>query len=227
MPSIRWFAFISAIAGAIAAALTGCASLAPRYKAPPLPVAATYPRDSDPPVAGAGVTPTWRDYFTDPRLQDLIARALRSNRDLRTAVSRIQETRAQYGIQRADLFPTLSAQGFALRSQTIGSNGEGQSWDFSLTQIGLNLSGWELDFWGRVRSLKQEALQNYLASEESRRAVTVSLIAQVAATYYTIRALDERIMLARETIVTRQESFSDLHTPVRRRLHIAAGSDSS
>jgi multidrug efflux system outer membrane protein len=122
-------------------------------------------------------------------------------------VFRIQETRAQYGIQRADLFPSLSADSFTIRSQTIGSTSEGQSWDFTLTQVGLNLSVWELDFWGRVRNLKDEALQNYFASQESRRAVTVSLIAQVATTYYTIRALDERIMLARETIATRQESF--------------------
>jgi outer membrane protein, multidrug efflux system len=132
---------------------------------------------------------------------------LDNNRDLRTAVVRIQETRAQYGIQRADLFPTLSADSFTIRSQTIGSNSAGQSWDFKLTQVGLNMSAWELDFWGRLRSLKEEALQTYFASNESRRAVTVSLIAQVATTYYTIRALDERIALARQTIVSREESF--------------------
>jgi multidrug efflux system outer membrane protein len=191
----------------LAIGLAGCASLAPRYQAPPPPVATTYPNDSDPGVGNAGLSASWRDYFTDPRLQQLIARALGSNRDLRAAVSRIQETQAQYGIRRADLFPTLTSDAFMIRSQTIGSNSAGQSWDFSLTQVGLNLSAWELDFWGRLRSLKDEALQNYLATEESHRAVIVSLIAQVADTYFTIRALDERIMLARETIASRQESF--------------------
>jgi outer membrane protein, multidrug efflux system len=186
--------------------LTGCTSLAPHYTRPPAPVAPAYPDASS--VDGvAAVTAAWREYFTDSRLQELIARALNSNRDLRTAALRIRETRAQYGIQRADLFPSLSANSFAIRSETIGSTSQGQSWDFKMTQIGLSLSLWELDFWGRLRNLKESALQTYLASEESHRAVTVSLIADVAATYYTIRALDERIMLARETIATREESF--------------------
>jgi outer membrane protein TolC len=93
------------------------------------------------PGAGNGsVTVMWRDYYSDPQLQDLIARALESNRDLRAAVLRIRETQALYGIQRADLYPSLGANAFTLRSRTIGSGPDGNTWDFRLTQIGLNLS---------------------------------------------------------------------------------------
>jgi outer membrane protein, multidrug efflux system len=188
---------------ALGTIMAGCAGLAPRYTGPPLPVATHYPDDAGTGPGGVAVTAAWRDYFTDPRLQELIARSLDYNRDLRVAALRIQETRALYGVQRADLFPAVSADAYALRSRVSG----GQSRDFRLSQVGLNLSGWEIDFWGRVRNLKDEARQNYFASEESRRAVTVSLIAQVADTYFIIRALDERIALARQTIASREESF--------------------
>lgn len=188
-------------------AMPGCISLTPRYHTPPPPIAANYPEDAGTSAGGATVATGWRNYFADPKLQQLIARALNCNRDLRTAVLQVEEARARYRIQRADLYPSVSADAALVRSQVGGSALGIQSPKLTIKDVSLNLSAWEIDFWGRLRSLKSEAMETYLASDESRRAVTVSLIAQVADTYFIIRALDERITLARETIHSREESF--------------------
>ena len=105
---------------ALAAALLlgGCASMAPPFDPPPLPVPARYAEDTGP--AGALPAADWRATFTDPQLQALIAQALANNRDLRTAVLRVEEARAAQGIQRADLFPTLGAQAGVDRVNTVG-----------------------------------------------------------------------------------------------------------
>lgn len=196
----------SALGLALTLALAGCASLAPPYQAPALPVAHAYAE------AGAGgeraATLAWRDYFANPRLRDLIARALENNRDLRLAALRVQEARAGYGIARAEQFPTLALGVEDNRALVPGDlNLTGKPLLGSQYQVGLNVSAWELDFWGRVRSLKNAALENLLASEEARRAVAVALVAQVADGYLTLRELDERVQLARDTIASRAESF--------------------
>lgn len=188
-------------------ALAGCASMAPPYTAPALPVAAHYPNDVNQDGAAAAAM-GWRDYFTDARLQDLIEQALENNRDLRMAVLRVEEARATYGIQRTEQFPTIAAQAGSERAHVPA--------DLSLTgkpalssqyQVSLGLASWEIDFWGRVRSLRDAALENYLASDEARRAVTISLVAQVANSYLALCELDERIALARLTIASREESL--------------------
>lgn len=196
----------SLLAAAILA-LAGCTSMAPPHEAPTLPVPARYGGAS----ADAGTTAAdtaWRDYFTDPQLQALIAQALENNRDLRTAMLRVQEAKAAYGIQRADLLPTLGAQAGMERSRVPA--------DLNLTrqpllgnqyQVDLGLASWEIDFWGRVRSLRDAALENYLASEAAHRAVTVGLIAQVANSALALREIDERLELARQAITSREESL--------------------
>ena len=186
--------------------LAGCASMAPPYAPPPLPVAAQYP-ESD--RAGAQAPDiAWQAYFADARLQAMIAQALASNRDIRIAALRVEEARAAYGIQRAEQFPTVALGAEGSRTRVPG--------DLSLTgrpmtsaqyQAGLNVSAWELDFWGRVRSLKDSALQTLLASDEARRAVGVALVAQVANGYLGLRELDERVELARATVDSRAESL--------------------
>ena len=193
---------------ALAAALLlgGCASMAPPFDPPPLPVPARYAEDTGP--AGALPAADWRATFTDPQLQALIAQALANNRDLRTAVLRVEEARAAQGIQRADLFPTLGAQAGVDRSRVPA--------DLNLTrhpllgsqyQMGLGLASWELDLWGRVRSLGDAALENYLATDAARRAVAISLVAQVANGYLALREFDERLVLARQTTASREESL--------------------
>ena len=189
-----------------AALLSGCANLAPDYQRPPLPVPQQYERGVLPGSVPPGAQ--WRGYFTDPRLQQLIAQALESNRDLRVAVSRVAQARAAYGIQSADQLPTLGVAASGQRSLVPA--------DLNLTQrplhanqyqAGIGLPSWELDFWGRVQNLSEAALQNYLASEAARDAATTALIGQVVFSYLDLCDSEQRITLARRTLASRQQSF--------------------
>lgn len=197
-------AMLAALAATLA--LAGCASMAPPYAPPPLPVAAQYP-ETDP--AGAHAPDVaWQSYFADPRLQALIAQALASNRDIRIAALRVEEARAAYGIQRAEQFPTIALGASGSRARVPDDlSPTGRAMTSAQYQAGLNVSAWELDFWGRVRSLKDSALQTLLASDEARRAVGVALVAQVANGYLGLRELDERVELARATVDSRAESL--------------------
>jgi outer membrane protein, multidrug efflux system len=206
---LRCVASLYAMAALLGVA--GC-SLAPDHQALPLPVAVVYPVDTgrQPPAPDGtiAVAIAWHEYFTDPYLQAVIEKALENNRDLRTAVLRVGEARAAYGIQRANQFPSVSANAYDSRERTPADlNTTGQVQTGSRYQVGLGLTTWELDFWGRVRSLKDAALENYLATDEARRAATLSLITQVANAYLTLRELDERSALARQTIASREESY--------------------
>ncbi|MGK5072543.1 efflux transporter outer membrane subunit [Janthinobacterium sp. ZB1P44] len=186
--------------------LAGCASLAPPYAPPPLPVAAQYPETDPAGVQAPDVA--WQAYFADPRLQALIAQALAGNRDIRIAALRVEEARAAYGIQRAEQFPTIALGASGSRARVPGDlSVTGRPMTSAQYQAGLNVSAWELDFWGRVRSLKDSALQTLLASDEARRAVGVALVAQVANGYLGLRELDERVELARATVDSRAESL--------------------
>ncbi len=193
---------------AAAMAMAGCATLAPRYTRPPMPVAATYPEPAPAGPYGATVKTAWRDYFADHRLQQVIALALENNRDLRQAAQRVQEARAVYGIRRADLFPTVDAGANVIRTRLPGDPTlTGPAVNLTYKQVVLSTVGWEIDFWGRLRNLKKAALQEYFATDESRRAVIVSLIGDVADTWFRVRELDERILIARRTVASRAESF--------------------
>jgi len=187
----------------LALLLSGCASLAPRYAAPAPPLAERFEAD------GAGVpVPAWRDYFTDPRLRVLIARALDANRDLRTAALHVEEARARYGIRRNEALPMVGVQAGMDRLRIPALPGlTGGPLTFTAYQVALGMSAWELDFWGRVRSLKDAALETFLASDEARWAVSLRLVAQVAGTYYAVGELGERITLARATIASRTETL--------------------
>lgn len=193
--------------------ITGC-SLVPSYTAPPMPVDANYPANTwqninTSKTNNESVSETsWQQYFLDSQLQSLITLALKNNRDVRTALLRVEEAKAYFGIQRADQYPNVGAQVSGQRSRIPADlSPTGQTLLRSQYQVGLGLSSWELDFWGRVRSLKEAALENYLATDEARRATTISLIAQVADGYLVLRELDERIKLAHQTISSRNTSF--------------------
>lgn len=194
---------------AVAAMLPGCLSLAPHPEALPLPVANHYPAEDASILDGENAAATsWREYFADPRLRELIAEALANNRDLKSAVLRVEEARASYGIQRADQFPTLGVYGDANRSRTPAALSlTGRPLIVNEYQVGVGVSAWEIDFWGRVRSLKEAALENFLASDEARRAATISLVEQVADGYLRLRELDERIALAQQTVISHTESL--------------------
>ncbi|MFZ2987674.1 efflux transporter outer membrane subunit, partial [Ideonella sp.] len=141
--------------------------------------------------------------------------------DLRLAVLRVDEARAAYGIQRAEQQPGLGASVDGARARIPADlNLTGQPLVGNQFQVGLGLASWELDFWGRVRSLKGAALETYLASDEARRAVTLALIHQVAQSYLALRETDERLALARRAEASRQESLRIF----RRRVELGATS---
>lgn len=194
---------------AVALLLSAC-SMIPAYERPAAPVALTYPSHAastdraDPANALATQTAStiaWQNFFADTRLQGLIELALVNNRDLRVAVLNIDQARAQYQIRRADQFPTIS--GVLGGSRTPSASGSVTS----LYSAGLQATAYELDFFGRVSSLKEAALNQYLATEEGRKTAKITLIASVANAYLSLLADDELLDITRQTLATREESI--------------------
>lgn len=185
----------------VALLLAGC-SQQPKYVQPGLPTAPQYSADGWAASAGPrALDVNWRSFFQDPRLQGLIEAALVNNRDLRTAVLRIEEARGQYRIRRADRLPTVEATAGAARSRGQGFQ------DGTVTQnrfdVGAGVASFELDFWGRVRSLTEAARANYFSTIHAQRSFQIGLIADVAEAYLTERELDARIELAQRTVQSR------------------------
>jgi multidrug efflux system outer membrane protein len=185
--------------------LGGCMSFIPAYERPAAPVPAAYAPELTPAGSAAGTTAAadieWQRYFTDARLKRLIEIALANNRDLRVAVLNIEQARAAYQVKRADELPSIGGGLTAQRS--AGANGN----LVNTYAVGLQVSGYELDFFGRVRSLSQAALSQYLATEASRKTVQIMLIASVANTYIGLLADEELLRVTRETLKTREDSF--------------------
>lgn len=188
------------------ASLSAC-SMIPPYERPAAPVPERFPDAS----ATAATTPAdaiaWRDYFADPRLREVIALALANNRDLRVAALNIERARAQYRIQRADLFPSvgMDASETAQRlPRDLSTTGDARVVRQYSATIGF--SAYELDFFGRIRSLNAEALERYLGTEEARRSAQISLVAEVANAWLLLGFDRERLALARSTYETRQKS---------------------
>ncbi|UCU99605.1 efflux transporter outer membrane subunit [Acidovorax radicis] len=191
------------IALAAAALLAGC-SLIPTYERPVAPVPANYafPSASSPQAEpGAASTAPWQDYFADPRLRRLIETALENNRDLRIAVLNIEQARATYQVRRADLYPGVGLAASASRAPATGTGTQTNSF-----AVGLAISAWEIDFFGRIASLKEQALAQYLATEEGRNGAQVSLVAAVANGWLTLLADEELLDLSRQTLASRDES---------------------
>ena len=193
---------------ALAMALSGCMSLAPKYERPAAPVAPAFP---ELPKAGGTTLPTatseapsnlsWQRFFADARLRQLIELSLTNNRDLRVAILNIEQARAQYRITRADRAPTVSA----IVSGSRQSTGDDQPTQ-NIYQAGFGVSAFELDLFGRVRNLSEAALSQFLATEEARKTTHISLVASVANTYLTMLADDELLALTQQTLKTREES---------------------
>lgn len=197
-----------ALLGLLGALNTGCLSLAPDTETPPPPVPGAWSQADQAGNQAGERYQAWRAYFTDPALQRLIETALANNRDLRSAVLRVEEARAQFQIQRSDLFPEIGIDGQATRSRTPGDlnfTGRPQTTGNYNAQVGL--SSWELDLWGRVRNLERSALESWLATDAARAAVRLSLIREVADDYLRLRETDERVANAQQTVKTREESY--------------------
>lgn len=196
---------------AMAVAGAGC-TLAPKYKRPAAPVPATWPSgpaySKDKPASADAMKLRWQEFFTDNKLKQIIATGLANNRDLRIAALNVKQARANYELQRAELLPSISA--------TAGAGKQGSSSINSTTgtrltkdyyNAGLNLVSWELDFFGRLRSLKGKALQEYLASEQGRSSAQVALISSIANAYLTLAADKENLKLAQTTVDVQQRSY--------------------
>ncbi|PIF28531.1 multidrug efflux system outer membrane protein [Acidovorax sp. 56] len=182
---------------AMVALLAGC-SMIPAYERPAAPVPTGYTAASTQPGAPL---PSWRSYFSEPRLQQLIEIALDHNRDLRIASLNVEQARAQFQVRRAAQYPAVGLAANASRAPASGSGDLTNSFS-----VGLAVTAWELDFFGRVASLKEQALAQYLASEEGRNAAQVSLISAVANGWLTLLADEQLLELSRRTLTTREES---------------------
>ncbi|MFA7439766.1 MAG: efflux transporter outer membrane subunit [Sphingomonadaceae bacterium] len=191
------------IPAGIALLLAGC-SMAPRYEQPVAPVAPEFPAVSDATEGRLATEIGWREYFADPRLQAYLAAALENNRDLAISTARIAQARAQYRIAESDRLPSVGATGGATLAD---GNDSARMLVSDSFDIGVAVPAFELDFWGRVRNLSDAARGRYLATVEAERAFRLSLIADVASTWYTIRSAEERIELARRSVATRREGL--------------------
>jgi multidrug efflux system outer membrane protein len=207
----------------LAAALTtllGACTLEPHYHRPPAPVPALQGGTAGDTVA-ADIG--WREFFPDPQLQQLIALALTDNRDLRVAALNVQSAQAQYRIQRADLFPTVDASGVEqVQHVPIGVltsglppsllSGAGPLPTSGVTEhtynVGIGFTSYELDLFGRIRSLNHAALQQYFSSGETRRSVQLTLVAEVATAYLTVLTDQTLLDITRDTLKSQEDSLS-------------------
>jgi multidrug efflux system outer membrane protein len=191
--------------------------MAPRYTAPAPPVPGAFPGQ---PAAAAGPAAAeldWKAFYADPQLQRVLELALANNRDFRISGLNIEKAAAYYQIERAALLPTVNADGSYYRGNVSASAaglvpGIGAS---------VGISAWEMDFFGRLTSLKQEALQNYLATEQAQRSARIALLAQVATGYLTLSGDQEALKLAQATV----DSQSSSYDMTQRRFLVGAGSE--
>lgn len=185
----------------LAAALmaSGC-SFIPALDRPALPVADQFPATTASQAPAAADIP-WQSFFADPRLQQLIQLALENNRDLRVAVLNIEQARAQFQIQSSKQLPEVGVSATGSRAQSQATGGYVNTY-----MVGLSMPSWEIDFWGRVRSLKEQALAQYLATEEGRKSAQISLVSAVAATWLGLQADEELRAISQRTLQTREES---------------------
>lgn len=193
--------------------LAGC-TMAPKYTRPESPVPAAWPsgpayKEAAGKPAGKAVADIpWAEFFVDPQLRKVIALALENNRDLRVAALNIERSRAQYQIQRSDLFPHVDANaGANFERMAPGTFGSNPATDIHSYSVGLGVSSYELDLFGRIQSLKDQALEQYLATGEARRSVQISLVAETAGNWLALAADRERLKLAKDTLASQQASY--------------------
>lgn len=214
-----------ALASAASFALSACANFAPDHARPVLSTDLAYDPDYRPDGAVVASELAWQRYFADPRLSALIDEALANNRDLLAATARIEQAQAQYRIQAAQRLPTVGATGAATRTRTgsagIGGAGAGAGAGggtgagavvpggvtFDRYSVGVGVSSFELDFWGRVANLTEAARAQYLATVAAQRSFYLSLIGDVASVYYQLVETQEQLALARNTVESRQEGL--------------------
>ena len=196
--------------GLSALALAGCVNMAPDHERPALATAAAFDPEYRPDGSVVASTLSYSEWFTDQRLVALIDAAVANNRDLMAATARIEQARAQYRIEDSRRLPTPVANAAAARSRTpLGSVQPGTSGAVTSDrfEVGVGVSAFELDFWGRVANLSDSARAQYLAVEANQRAFYLSLIADTASTYFELLETQDQIELAQATVESRQEGL--------------------
>jgi outer membrane protein, multidrug efflux system len=189
------------VAPLAAAWLLAACAFTPTYERPAAPVPLVWPHNTEGMEGAVATEVAWRDFAQDERLRQAIALALLNNRDLRVATLNIEQVRALYQVQSAARSPTLNA------ALTGNRQSAGDQNITSAYSAGLVVSGWELDFFGRIASLKEAALAQYLASEEARNATQTSLVASVISTWLSLQTTDELLALSRRTAKARVEAL--------------------
>jgi len=199
------------IAGAVIAAVlaSGCATLEPPYQRPALPTPAAFPQSRVDDFTGPAASATgWQAFFVDPKLRALIALGLANNRDLRVAIANVEAARAKYHVQRAALLPSINAQlGAAYGRQQVataasGANVAPATYDEHQYSASVGVSGYELDLFGRVRSLSKSALEQYFSTAEARRASQITLIAEIANDDLALAADTAILKTAQDTLAS-------------------------
>jgi multidrug efflux system outer membrane protein len=211
----------------IALGLGGC-TLAPKYTRPAAPVPADWPKGAayQETKTATGI-PTasdlkWQEFFTDEKLQKIIAAALKNNRDLRLAALNVERARALYGIQRAELLPAVNAVGSGSRQRVPADlSTTGSAMTAEQYSVNLGISSWEIDFFGRIRGLKDRMLEEYLATEQAGRSARILLVSAVANAYLSLAADRENFKLAESTLETQQAAY---HL-IRRRCDVGLASE--
>lgn len=207
--------------------LAGC-TMAPAYKRPAMPVPADWP--TGPAYEGANQNKTaptpanteWRDFYVNEQLRQVIELALKNNRDLRIATLNIERARGLYRIQRADLLPTVGVAATGSEQRVpAGASSSGESSTVTQYSVNFGFTAFELDLFGRVRSLKDKALELYFASEQARRSAQMALIGEIANAYLVLAADRERLRLARDTFTSQEASYK----LVERRFDVGASSE--
>jgi len=205
---------LSLLVVGIAIVPAGC-TLAPKYTRPEAPVPAEWPSSAAyPDTRTATNAPqatelAWQGFFSDEKLQQLIEAALENNRDLRVAALNVERARALYGIQRAELWPTVDATASGTRQRVPADlSRTGHRETTELYSANLGVLSWELDFFGRIRSLEQRALEEYLATEQGRRSAQILLVSSVANAYLVLAADREGLALAETTLVAQQDAYN-------------------
>lgn len=188
-----------------AVALSGC-SMIPEYSTPVSPM--SLPESSD--VSGSVIAADlgWREFYQDPQLQEMIALSLDNNRNLQATALMVEQLRAQYRIRRAEILPLVQGEtGYVRQRFSPSSNTFGRSGIYEEYSVGVGIPAWEIDFFGRLNSLKQAALQEYLASEAALKSTQLTLVAEVADAYLSWQASLAQLDLSLSTRKAREESY--------------------
>jgi multidrug efflux system outer membrane protein len=188
---------------AVLLTLSGC-QIMPEFMVPKAPVPETFTNSGAATKAAADIA--WREFFQNPELQQVISQTLANNRDLKTAALRIEEARAMYGIQRAAELPTVNATSSATTGRTFVPTTAAYP-KTTTYQVGLGMTAFELDFFGRVKNLSNAALSQFLATQDAQRAAQIALIGEVAKAWLNERALAEQVQIAERTLKARQTSY--------------------